>query len=168
MLGDTDPASAIAAPPARTASLPPCKVQKAGGNNEADGSWGRLRPSSNDWATSGTAVWMSQASTPSGPRVVDLFPAGAQCPVRIEHTQDRIEAIRRYRAQDQLTFAQMSVLHIDAATEAVLPAGDSEPQRERELEHRLPDLYPQMETRAGCSDSRGAHPGASANLEHRA
>src|SRR5215204_5731789 len=79
-------------------------------------------------------------------QVVDLFPAGAQCPVRIEHTQDRIEAIRRYRAQDQLTFAQMSVLHIDAATEAVLPAGDSEPQRERGLEHRLPDLYPQMET----------------------
>src|SRR3954453_533228 len=79
-------------------------------------------------------------------QVIDLFPAGAQCPVRIEHRQDRIEAIRRYRAQDQLTFAQMSDLHIDAAREAVLPAGDAEPQRERGLEHRLPDLYPQLET----------------------
>src|SRR5215217_5007308 len=79
-------------------------------------------------------------------QVIDLFPAGAQCPVRIEHTQDRIQAIRRYRAQDQLTFAQMSDLHIDAAREAVLPAEDSEPQRERGLEHRLPDLYPQLET----------------------
>ncbi|WP_283207349.1 CarD family transcriptional regulator, partial [Methylobacterium soli] len=76
-------------------------------------------------------------------RVIDVFPAAAPRPCRIEHDEARITAIRSYDAVSQRSVAEVTVLVVDAATEIIL-APDSAaclvPFSGQE--HRLAQFYP--------------------------
>ncbi|HEV7438700.1 MAG TPA: helicase-related protein [Methylobacterium sp.] len=78
-------------------------------------------------------------------RVIDVFPAAAPRPCRVEHDETRITAIRSYDAVSQRSVAEVALLVIDPATEIIL-APDS-PERLEPFsgqEHRLPRLYPRL------------------------
>jgi transcription-repair coupling factor (superfamily II helicase) len=82
-------------------------------------------------------------------QVIDLFPPAAGSPYRIEHEDGVIRAIRRYDPATQLTADETEALVLDPASEAIRP-GDGEEEDGAEpaagLEHRLPELYPALET----------------------
>ncbi|MCJ2035652.1 helicase-related protein [Methylobacterium sp. J-068] len=56
-------------------------------------------------------------------RTVDVFPAAADRPCRIEYEDGRVTAIRSYDPVSQRSLADAQVLVIDPATEIVLPEG---------------------------------------------
>jgi transcription-repair coupling factor (superfamily II helicase) len=80
-------------------------------------------------------------------RTVDVFPAAADRPCRIEHAGDRVTAIRSYDPVSQRSLADADVLVIDPATEIIL-AEDSESRLEpfTGQEHGLPRFYPTLTT----------------------
>jgi len=80
--------------------------------------------------------------------VVDLYPAGAATPYRLEHAEGRITAIRRYDPVTQRSVEEVEALTLGPASEVILPAaGEGEPeQRFPGIEHWLPDFYPRLET----------------------
>ena len=78
-------------------------------------------------------------------QVIDLFPAAAGGPVRIEHAEGRIATMRTYDPVTQLTTGDVEALDVDPASEALLPE-DAETPRAPGMEHRLPELYPALET----------------------
>ncbi len=75
--------------------------------------------------------------------VVDVFPAGADGPCRIDHADGRVAGIRLYDAATQRTTGECRRLDLRPASEAVTAA---DAPREPGLEHRLPRLYPHLET----------------------
>jgi len=78
-------------------------------------------------------------------QVIDVFPAGAKCPVRIEHADGRVTAIREYDAATQLTTEDLSEVTLLPASECI--ATEAEPfERAPGIEHRLPDLYPHLDS----------------------
>ncbi|GJD49669.1 Transcription-repair-coupling factor [Methylobacterium crusticola] len=80
-------------------------------------------------------------------RTIDVFPAAAPRPCRVEHEEGRVTAIRSYDPVSQRSVAEAEVLVIDPATEIVL-APDSEVRLApfTGQEHRLPQLYPALAT----------------------
>jgi transcription-repair coupling factor (superfamily II helicase) len=79
-------------------------------------------------------------------QVIDIFPAGADGPVRIEHEDGRITAIRTYDAATQLTSSDLTRLVIVPASESVV-LDENEPfARSPGVEHRIPDLYGTLDT----------------------
>ena len=80
-------------------------------------------------------------------RTVDVFPAAADRPCRIEHDGARVTAIRSYDPVSQRSLADAEVLVIDPATEIILPE-DSETRLEpfTGQEHGLARFYPAMTT----------------------
>ena len=80
-------------------------------------------------------------------QVVDIFPAGAAAPYRLEHAEETITAIRCYDAVSQRTLQEVETLVLAPASELVLPESDEEPvERLAGIEHALPDFYPRLET----------------------
>lgn len=99
-------------------------------------------------------------------KVIDLFPAAAGMPCRIEHEDGRITAIRSYDPRTQRTEADAAVLLVDPASEIVSPRGADRPAEPGDAQ-RLPEFYPALESLfdyapdavilpAGDLDARGA------------
>jgi len=81
--------------------------------------------------------------------VIDLFPSGADRPVRIDHADGRVTGIRCYDAATQLSLEEQEALTLLPASELLLPpAGDGEaaPERFAGMEHFLPDYCEPLET----------------------
>jgi transcription-repair coupling factor (superfamily II helicase) len=77
-------------------------------------------------------------------RVIDLFPAAAPRPCRIEHEDEVITAIRSYDPATQRSIVETDLLIVDAASEIV-------PFRDEEAgalgrEHHLSEYYPKLKT----------------------
>ncbi len=80
-------------------------------------------------------------------RTIDVFPAAAPRPCRIEHAGGKVVAIRTYDPVSQRSLDEVETLVVDPATEIVL-APDS-PLRLRPFtgqEHQLPTLYGRLTT----------------------
>src|SRR5829696_4601354 len=77
-------------------------------------------------------------------QVLDLFPAGAQEPVRIEHADQRITAIHGYDPVTQLTTQPRADVAVLPASEWIAAAEGDE--RTPGLEHWLPERYDRLET----------------------
>ncbi|MFE1599376.1 DEAD/DEAH box helicase [Methylobacterium sp. ID0610] len=80
-------------------------------------------------------------------RTLEVFPAAAPRPCRIEHADGRITAIRSYDPVTQRSVTDAEELLIDPATELILGADAPEPLRPfTGQEHRLPRFYPRLAT----------------------
>ncbi len=82
-----------------------------------------------------------------GGRTVDVFPAAAPRPCRIEHDGGKVTAIRSYDPVSQRSLDEVGTLVVDPATEIVL-APDA-PVRLKPFsgqEHQLPTLYGRLAT----------------------
>ncbi|KAB1070236.1 helicase-related protein [Methylobacterium planeticum] len=78
-------------------------------------------------------------------RVIDVFPAAAPRPCRIEHDDRRITAIRSYDAVSQRSVAEVTLLVIDPATEIILAPDAAERLAPfTGQEHRLARFYPHL------------------------
>ena len=80
-------------------------------------------------------------------RTVEIFPAAAARPCRIEHDEARVTAIRSYDPVSQRSLADVATLVVDSATEIVLPRDTGVTLRPfTGQEHDLPRLYPRLVT----------------------
>ena len=79
-------------------------------------------------------------------QVLDIFPPGSGSPFRIEYADGRIQALRCYRAEDQLTFAEVERLQLDPASEIIAPESAERFHQVPGMDHRLPEFYPHLET----------------------
>ncbi|ACL56589.1 TRCF domain-containing protein [Methylobacterium nodulans] len=80
-------------------------------------------------------------------RTLEVFPAAAPRPCRIEHEDGRITAIRSYDPVTQRSVADAAELVIDPATELILGPDAPEPLAPfTGQEHRLPRFYPRLAT----------------------
>ena len=78
-------------------------------------------------------------------RTVDVFPAAADRPCRIEYEDGRVTAIRSYDPVSQRSLAEAEVLVIDPATEIILPEGsESRLEPFTGQEHALARFYPEL------------------------
>lgn len=75
--------------------------------------------------------------------VVDLFPAGAAGPCRIDHADGRVAGIRSYDPATQRTIGEIDLLELHPASEAVTEPGAERPL---DIEHHLPGLYGRLES----------------------
>ena len=75
--------------------------------------------------------------------VIDIFPAGAEMPVRLDHEDGRIVGMRRFNPLTQRTIDEIDELRLEAASEVVVadPA-----ERFQGIEHWLPSIYGASET----------------------
>jgi transcription-repair coupling factor (superfamily II helicase) len=80
-------------------------------------------------------------------RTVEVFPAAAPRPCRIEHAEGRVTAIRSYDAISQRSVAEADVLVIDPATEIILEPGSGQSfEPFTGQEHRLDRYYGRLVT----------------------
>ncbi|KQO42330.1 DEAD/DEAH box helicase [Methylobacterium sp. Leaf85] len=80
-------------------------------------------------------------------RTVDVFPAAAPRPCRIEHEGGRVTAIRSYDPVSQRSLAEAERLVVDPATEILLPEGSETGLRPfTGQEHQLSRFYPALTT----------------------
>ncbi|GJE14143.1 MULTISPECIES: DEAD/DEAH box helicase [Methylobacterium] len=80
-------------------------------------------------------------------RTVEVFPAAAPRPCRIEHAEGRVTAIRSYDPISQRSVAEADALVIDPATEIVLEPGSGQSFAPfTGQEHRLDRYYPRLVT----------------------
>jgi transcription-repair coupling factor (superfamily II helicase) len=80
-------------------------------------------------------------------RVLDLFPAAAPRPCRIEHDEGVIHSIRSYDPATQRSVVETELLEIDPASEIIVADDADFPEDGVEgLEHALPDFYPRLES----------------------
>jgi transcription-repair coupling factor (superfamily II helicase) len=87
-------------------------------------------------------------------RVIDVFPAAASMPCRIEHESGLVTAIHSYDPVTQRSVQETETLTVDPASEIVFePAGMQEQDGADEAaafphgeEHWLPSFYPALET----------------------
>ncbi len=77
-------------------------------------------------------------------RVIDLFPAAAPRPCRIEHEDEIITAIRSYDPTTQRSLVDTELLIVDAASE-IVPFRDDEAGA-LGREHHLSEYYPKLKT----------------------
>jgi transcription-repair coupling factor (superfamily II helicase) len=78
-------------------------------------------------------------------QVIDVFPAGAAQPFRLEHEDGRITVIRAYDPVSQRTEEEVERLRLDPATELPPEALDGEAD-EGGREYALPAFYPSLDT----------------------
>ncbi|HEY8564275.1 MAG TPA: DEAD/DEAH box helicase [Beijerinckiaceae bacterium] len=76
-------------------------------------------------------------------QVIDVYPAGAEVPVRLEHADGRIVAASAYDPVSQRTTDGRDGVVLRPASECVLETGA---ERTEGMEHWLPDHYPALET----------------------
>src|SRR5436309_4682571 len=75
--------------------------------------------------------------------VIDIFPAGADMPVRLDHDEGRIVGMRQFNPVTQRTTNEISELRLDPASEV----GVTDPEeRFQGIEHWLPSIYGATET----------------------
>jgi transcription-repair coupling factor (superfamily II helicase) len=75
--------------------------------------------------------------------VIDIFPAGAEMPVRLGHDEGRIVGMRRFNPVTQRTIDEIHELRLEAASEVVV----ADPtERFQGIEHWLPSVYGATET----------------------
>ncbi|MEG9526654.1 MAG: DEAD/DEAH box helicase [Hyphomicrobiales bacterium] len=80
-------------------------------------------------------------------RTVEVFPAAAPRPCRIEHAEGRVTAIRSYDPISQRSVAEADTLVIDPATEIILQPGSNQSfEPFTGQEHRLDRYYPRLVT----------------------
>ena len=80
-------------------------------------------------------------------RTVEVFPAAAPRPCRIEHADGRVTAIRSYDPISQRSVAEADELVIDPATEIILEPGSGQSfEPFTGQEHRLDRYYPRLVT----------------------
>ncbi|TXN53987.1 DEAD/DEAH box helicase, partial [Methylobacterium sp. WL18] len=80
-------------------------------------------------------------------RTVEVFPAAAPRPCRIEHADGRVTAIRSYDPISQRSVAEVADLVIDPATEIVLAPDSGQSFKPfTGQEHRLERYYPRLVT----------------------
>ncbi len=80
-------------------------------------------------------------------RTVEVFPAAAPRPCRIEHAEGRVTAIRSYDPISQRSVAEADELVIDPATEIILEPGSGQSfEPFTGQEHRLDRYYPRLVT----------------------
>ncbi|MFB0488090.1 transcription-repair coupling factor (superfamily II helicase) [Methylobacterium sp. OAE515] len=80
-------------------------------------------------------------------RTVEVFPAAAPRPCRIEHAEGRVTAIRSYDPISQRSVAEADTLVIDPATEIILEPGSNQSFKPfTGQEHRLDRYYPRLVT----------------------
>ncbi|MEL6061763.1 DEAD/DEAH box helicase [Methylobacterium sp. DCY52] len=80
-------------------------------------------------------------------RTVEVFPAAAPRPCRIEHMEGRVAAIRSYDPISQRSVAEADELVIDPATEIILEPGSGQSfEPFTGQEHRLERYYPRLVT----------------------
>ncbi|MBD8908343.1 helicase-related protein [Methylorubrum zatmanii] len=80
-------------------------------------------------------------------RTIDVFPAAAPLPCRVEHDGARITAIRSYDPVSQRSRVETETLVIDPATEIILdPDSDTRLEPFTGQEHRLARFYPALVT----------------------
>jgi len=82
-------------------------------------------------------------------QVVDIFPADAALPYRVEHDGARILAIRCYDPVSLRTEEEVDSIALEPASEVVLnETGEdgSSPERYAGMEHRVPEYYDRLET----------------------
>ena len=72
--------------------------------------------------------------------MIDVFPAGAATPFRLEHDDGRITVIRAYDPVSQRTEEEVERLRLDPVTELPPDAFDDEADEGGRREHPLPDL----------------------------
>ena len=78
-------------------------------------------------------------------QVIDVFPAGAAKPFRLEHEEGRIMVIRAYDPVSQRTEEEVERLRLDPVTE-LPPGAFDDGADERGREHALPTFYPSLDT----------------------
>ncbi|HEX2266373.1 MAG TPA: hypothetical protein VHH14_08830, partial [Solirubrobacterales bacterium] len=79
-------------------------------------------------------------------QVLDVFPAGGETPVRVEHDEGRIVALRPFDAASQLAGGECPELRILPASEHfALGDGETAP-RDAGSEHRLPDHFDRLDS----------------------
>ncbi len=75
--------------------------------------------------------------------VIDIFPAGAEMPVRLDHEDGRIVGMRRFDPVSQRTVDEIDELRLEAASEVIV----ADPgERFQGIEHWLPSIYGASET----------------------
>jgi transcription-repair coupling factor (superfamily II helicase) len=80
-------------------------------------------------------------------QVLDIFPAGYALPVRVDHADGRIVTIASYDAATQRTSDSFDTLVLRPVSEAILDLQDGNTfERTPGIEHRLHELYPELET----------------------
>jgi transcription-repair coupling factor (superfamily II helicase) len=78
-------------------------------------------------------------------RTLEVFPAAAPRPCRIEHVDGRVAAIRSYDPISQRSVAEVATLVVDPATEIVLEPGSGQSfEPFTGQEHRLERYYPRL------------------------
>jgi transcription-repair coupling factor (superfamily II helicase) len=89
------------------------------------------------------------------PHVLDLFPAAAPLPCRVEHEDGRVVAIRSYDPATQTGEAETRHLVVDPASEIVRPPDAAPAPLPYGAEHRLAERYDALETVFDyCPDAR--------------
>jgi transcription-repair coupling factor (superfamily II helicase) len=78
-------------------------------------------------------------------RVIDLFPAAAPRPCRIEYEDGTVTAIRSYDPATQRSVAETDLLIVDAASE-IVPCPVDENSGIAGREHHLSQYYPELES----------------------
>ncbi|HWT29950.1 MAG TPA: DEAD/DEAH box helicase, partial [Propylenella sp.] len=80
--------------------------------------------------------------------VIDIFPAGTDEPVRLDHADGRITGIRRYDAASQRTLSEEAEILLLPTSEVVLapPEAGGAAERFAGIEHFLPDFCGPLET----------------------
>ena len=75
--------------------------------------------------------------------VIDIYPAGTDLPVRLDHEDGRIVGMRRFNPVTQRTVDEIDELRLEAASEVIVadPA-----ERFQGIEHWLPSMYGASET----------------------
>ncbi|MEA1831719.1 TRCF domain-containing protein [Methylobacterium durans] len=79
-------------------------------------------------------------------RTVDVFPAAAERPCRIEHEAGHVTSIRSYDPVSQRSLVASQCLVIDPASEIIRAPDADRPEPFTGQEHRLPDFYPALST----------------------
>ena len=75
--------------------------------------------------------------------VIDIFPAGAEMPVRLDHDGGRIVGMRRFNPVTQRTVDEIAELRLEAASEVIVADAA---ERFQGIEHWLPSIYGASET----------------------
>lgn len=79
-------------------------------------------------------------------QVVDIFPAGAEQPIRLEHQNGRIEVMRPFDPASQLASGECSELRLLPASECFITGDGAEDAPITVSEHRLPEHFDRLDT----------------------
>ena len=79
-------------------------------------------------------------------QVLDIFPAGADAPVRVEHQDDRIVALRPFDATNQMASGECAEIRLLPASEHFKLDPDADGGSSPGSEHRLPEHFARLDS----------------------